>query len=139
MPVVVAEDWIAEGPPIAPETREGLELAIAAFKSAGASVTTDAGFAEMKSTAKATWEPPLPVPFWKKVVYFLVLVPLVIFPMMWLLLFGVTKGKATTKSWFISFIIALVLGTTIYEPVTIGLLFVVLPSFIRLVICLMLP
>ena len=59
--VVVAEDWIAEGPPIAPETREGLELAITAFKSAGASVTTDAGFAEMKSTAKATWEPPLPV------------------------------------------------------------------------------
>ena len=46
---------------LAPETREGLELAITAFKNAGASVTTDAGFAEMKSTAKATWEPPLPV------------------------------------------------------------------------------
>jgi len=60
--VVVAEDWIAEGPPLAAETRRGLDLAIAAFERVGAAVVSEAGIASVKSVAKATWEPPLPVP-----------------------------------------------------------------------------
>ena len=58
----IAEDWIAEAPPLAPETRKGIDLAAAALASAGATVGAVAGLAEVKQLASATWEPPLPVP-----------------------------------------------------------------------------
>jgi len=60
--VVIAEDWLAEGPPLAPEARQALELATAAFEKLGAQVVAEAGFNAVKNVAKATWEPPLPVP-----------------------------------------------------------------------------
>ena len=53
-------------------------------------------------------------------VAFCTMVPLVIIPMLWLLLFGLEQGKKTTKSWWIATMTAFYLSAGVYEPIQLG-------------------
>merc|ERR1711998_8487 len=76
-------------------------------------------------------EPPEPVAAWKKYVGGFVMGILMIIPILFLLLFGVSKGKKTTRIWFVSTMTCFVLEWCIYEPIIIGGLHVYLPYLIR--------
>jgi multidrug efflux pump subunit AcrA (membrane-fusion protein) len=76
-------------------------------------------------------EPPEPVHAWKKYVGGVVMLGLMVIPTLFLLLFGVSKGKKTTRIWFVSTVTCFVLEWCIYEPIIIGCLHVYLPALIR--------
>ena len=72
-----------------------------------------------------------PVAGWKKYVFGVVMLTLLVIPTLFLLLFGVQQGKKTTKSWWVGTMTCFALEWFIYEPLQIGFLFVFLPSLVR--------
>ena len=76
-------------------------------------------------------EPPAPVAAWTKGVFAIVMLCLIVFPMLYLLLFGVQQGKQKIKSWWIGTMTAFALDAGIYEPIQILFLHVYMPSLVR--------
>ena len=69
--------------------------------------------------------------YWKKVVAYVCLIPLIIYPCFFLLLFGIMQGKAETKAWFIDAMIMINLEVWAFEPLSIFLLCVFPTQLIR--------
>ena len=76
-------------------------------------------------------DPPPPQRLWKKVLCGIVMVVLTLFACLYLLLFGVQQGKAMTKAWWVASMTGLVLGAVFYEPFSIFVQFVLLPTMLR--------
>ena len=76
-------------------------------------------------------EEPPPVLRWKKVVAGIVITFLVLYPMYFLLQFGLAQGKRMVRSWLIGTLTCWALSFAIYEPVQIVFLNVLIPALIR--------
>jgi hypothetical protein len=73
-------------------------------------------------------EPPPPVSLAVKLVALVLMAGLIIFPMFYLMAFGITVGKSTTHAWFHSTMFCMMLDLVIYEPLKIMLLNLALPQ-----------
>ena len=72
-----------------------------------------------------------PVRAWKKYIAFPVLIVLTLLPMFMLLLYGLKWGPPKTKSWFIASCLGIALDLLVVEPLAIVFYNVLMPSFIR--------
>lgn len=68
---------------------------------------------------------------WKKALAVLCLAALILFPIFYLLLFGLQYDSATTRSWWLSTIFCTVLTLCVYEPLLTLFFMVVLPDLLR--------
>ena len=76
-------------------------------------------------------EEPPPVLRWKKMVALIVIAFLVLYPMYFLLQFGLAQGKSMVRSWLVGTLTCWALSFAIYEPVQIVFLNVLIPALIR--------
>jgi hypothetical protein len=75
--------------------------------------------------------PPHPVRTWQKLLALIVIVFLTLFPMMYLLLFGVQQGSQIIKGWWISTMTSFAFEAVLTLPMAVMVEYVFLPSLIR--------
>ena len=75
--------------------------------------------------------PAPPVTLATKALAAALMVPLLVGPMLFLLLFGLWQGKHTTRCWWTATMTCFALSAVVFEPIQLAFLYVVMPSLVR--------